>query len=256
MVGAADRADRQRQPVVPQLADAGADPRLLRRRPAGAALLPRRLVARAERARAGADRRRARRARPSASLRVAVALLSIARRGEPAVGAAGDEHVVRPRCRWSTPTARSAASAASATSWCSRGRPTTRSPPPTTLARVRIQMQAGRSGAPPVLDEPVPLSPRLAALVRGDGAAARRSRGRCTWCGSCCTPIPRRWRCSPTIPSAAPRPATSASSSIATASRRAAPAGWWQRERVGELAAARVARQRRAPDLPHRTRSG
>ena len=35
--GAADRPDRQRQPVVPELADAGADPRLLRRRRCGAA---------------------------------------------------------------------------------------------------------------------------------------------------------------------------------------------------------------------------
>ena len=43
------------------------------------------------------------------------------------------------------------------------------------LARVRMEMPAGRSGAPPVLDEPLPLSSRLAALVRGDGGARRRA---------------------------------------------------------------------------------
>ena len=52
-----------------------------------------------------------------------------------------------------------------------------------------MEMPARRSGAPPVLDEPVPLSSRLAPLVRGDGARPPTSRGRCTWSGSCSRPI-------------------------------------------------------------------
>ena len=61
--GAADRAAGQRQPVVPQLADAGADPRLLRRQVLGARAAARRW-SRAPPARAPPPRRRARRARP------------------------------------------------------------------------------------------------------------------------------------------------------------------------------------------------
>ena len=59
MAGAAARADRQRQPVVPQLADAGADPRLLRRR----ALAPHAAARRWWRGPNARARRRSRRAR-------------------------------------------------------------------------------------------------------------------------------------------------------------------------------------------------
>ena len=49
--------------------------------------------------------------------------------------------------------------------------------------------------APPVLDEPVPRSPGLAALVRRDGQPGADYPGSCTWSGSCWSPIRRRCPC-------------------------------------------------------------
>ena len=90
------------------------------------------------------------------------------------------------------------------------------------VAPLRVQVPAGRSSAPPLLDEPLPLPARLAALVRGHGEPARVPVGACTSSGSCWPPIRARSACSPTIPFTACRRATSASISTATRSRRSA----------------------------------
>ncbi len=92
------------------------------------------------------------------------------------------------------------------------------------LARVRMEMPAGRSGAAPVLDEPVSLPPGLAALVRRDGRAARLPVGGAPDVEAARGGPNDARRCSRPIRSAARRRATSASSSIAIASRRVARA--------------------------------
>ena len=82
------------------------------------------------------------------------------------------------------------------TSWCSRAH-RRGSHRRHALARVRVPVQAGRSGAPAVLDEPVPPPPRLAAVVRGDGLRRATSPGPCTWSWKLLDGrSARRWRCS------------------------------------------------------------
>ncbi len=88
------------------------------------------------------------------------------------------------------------------------------------MVALRVQVSAGRSGAAPLLDEPVPLPARLAALVRGDGEPARLPLCAAPRVGAAGRRAAARSGSSPTIRSTARPPAMSASSSTATRSRR------------------------------------
>ncbi len=120
--GVAGHSDRQRQPVVSQLADAGCRSWPASTTGSGGGFSRRALVARATRrraaatpgARAGVDRRDRADRRDRGAQRRAGA--------QHALRLADHEHARSRGCRSSTPTARSAASVASARSWCSKGR--------------------------------------------------------------------------------------------------------------------------------------
>ena len=224
------------------------DPRLLRRR-LWRRVLPRaaRRARRAARA-AGAAPSRAQGA-TVARCAVAVALLSIASGREHAVGQADDEHVVHARCRWSTPTARSAASAASATSWCSRGRRDDGAHAATTWRAYEWKCQPGDPARRPCWMSPYHYRLDWLLWFAAMGDARATTRGRCTWRGSCsgrsggagaARDRSVRRRAAPPHPRRA---------SIAIGSRRAARGAWWTRERVATWLPPRLARQRGAADL-------
>ena len=235
--------------VVPQLADAGADPRLLRRRRCGGACCRGALVARAERARAGGDPvaragrgrrgRWASRSRCSASAPVVNMLsgkqmmnTSFTRlplvntygafgsvgRERDAAGVRGDDRRgrSRPRRRWRAYELK-----------CQPGDPARR---PCWMSPYHYRLDwllwFAAMGAPRDYPWAVHLVVEAAGGRSGGAGAARDA-----------------------IRSAARRRATSASSSTAIVSRRAARRVWWTRERVAAWLPPRLARQRGAADL-------
>ena len=79
---------------------------------------------------------------------------------EPALAAAGDERLVRSRCTWSTPTARSAASGRERNEIVFEGTDESDRRSPRAVARIRVQGKPGDPHAPPVRSSR-PISCRL-----------------------------------------------------------------------------------------------
>ena len=167
--GAAGHPDPQRQLVVPQLADDRSDPRVLRRRRLG------RLLPRGD---SPARRGRGDAAEPSRAqgdhdggLGVAIALLSV----PPLLNLLSGQQVMNTSFT-RLPLVNTYGAFGSVgrerNQLVFEGTTDDAVTDTTRLARVRLQVSAGRPGPPPLLDEPVPLSARLAALVRGHGQPA------------------------------------------------------------------------------------
>ena len=161
-------ADRRRQPVVAELADPRARDSDARR-PIPVAGCRCRVPALQPIPIWPADRRRR-------ALAVVVVMLSIAPTREHAVAAPGDEHVVQPAANREHVRRLREHHAGRATRSSSRA-PRTRPSTDTSVARVRVQGEAGRSAADAAADRAVPSAAGLADVVRGDVDARTDTRG-------------------------------------------------------------------------------
>ena len=181
--------DPERQPLVPELADdrPGRSPASTTR--SRAACFPRALVTRAPRS--GRDARAPSRAQRPSPWRspLLIALPQHRARCEPALAAPGDEHVVRSARPRQHATAPSAASAASATRSCSRGRATTRSATRRAGSAYEFPCKPGDLDRRPCVI--APYQPRLDWQIWFAAMSTPKARrGSSTWCGSSCTMIP------------------------------------------------------------------